>query len=174
MLDTAMRFANTAHMRFKAELQCPRPVELSAQVQPMILTPGHNSLPSGHATEAYMTAFILRELRGEALGSGLDTQLQRQAARIAINRTVAGVHYPIDSVAGRILGTCLAEYFLARCDSARQKTFNARAFEPSQYQATADFDWTAPLPNPMPSGNGLHAEPATYLAWLWNRAIGEW
>ena len=120
LLDTAMRFANMVHMRFKAALKCVRPVELSAQVQPMILTPGHNSLPSGHATEAYMTAVILRELRGESPASGFDTQLQRQAARIAINRTIAGVHYPIDSVAGRILGTSLAEYFLARCDKTAQ------------------------------------------------------
>ena len=48
-----------------------------------------------------------RELRTE--------QLMRQAARVAINRTVAGVHFPVDSTAGRVLGVTLAEYFIARC-----------------------------------------------------------
>ena len=37
-----------------------------------------------------------------------------QAARIAINRTVAGVHFPVDSMAGQLLGLTVAEYFIKR------------------------------------------------------------
>ena len=121
-----------------------------------------------------MTAVILRELRGESPASGFDTQLQRQAARIAINRTIAGVHYPIDSVAGRILGTSLAEYFLARCDNTGARKFAAREFDPGNYPAANDFDWTATLPIAMTGGAALGAEPAEFVSWLWDKAAGEW
>ena len=39
-------------MRFKHELACWRPADYSFQVQPMITTPGHGSLPSGHCTQS--------------------------------------------------------------------------------------------------------------------------
>src|SRR3546814_18772370 len=42
-------------------------------------------------------------------------QLMRLAARIAINRTVAGLHFPVDSAAGALLGLTLGRYLAARC-----------------------------------------------------------
>ena len=39
--------------------------------------------------------------------------LMRQAARIADNRVVAGVHYPADSIAGAALGLTIAEVMIA-------------------------------------------------------------
>ena len=97
LLDAALGLANAVEQRIKHALACRRPNEYSAQVQPMILTPGHGSLPSGHATEAHMIARILWELRGGTPGDALGVELMRQAARIAVNRTVAGMHFPVDS-----------------------------------------------------------------------------
>ena len=37
----------------KHALACRRPIEYSPQVQPMILTPSHGSLPSGHSTKSF-------------------------------------------------------------------------------------------------------------------------
>ena len=36
------------------------------------------------------------------------------AERVAINRTVAGLHFPVDSVAGMVLGRTLAEFYIKR------------------------------------------------------------
>jgi hypothetical protein len=62
LLWTALRLANHAEMRFKHALACRRAVEMSPQVQPLVLTPGHGSLPSGHSTEASIVAHVLWRL----------------------------------------------------------------------------------------------------------------
>ena len=62
LLAAALRLANFVEMRFKHALACRRPNEFSPQVQPMILTPSHGAFPSGHATEAFMAAFVLWRL----------------------------------------------------------------------------------------------------------------
>jgi PAP2 superfamily len=103
--------AVTSHLghAFKQSLAVPRPVDLSALVQPCITTPGHGSLPSGHAMAAFVAVRLLRDLLPSSIaGGGIDTvgiALDRTARRIAANRVVAGLHYPIDNSAG----WCVAE-----------------------------------------------------------------
>ncbi|AZV80863.1 hypothetical protein EBB79_23235 (plasmid) [Parasedimentitalea marina] len=62
LLSAALRFTNYCGMRMKYGIAAKRPVEFSPQVQPVIMTPTHGSLPSGHATEAFITARILWKL----------------------------------------------------------------------------------------------------------------
>ena len=50
------------------------------------------------------------------IGDPRHVQLQRIAARIAMNRVIAGVHFPVDNISGRILGQTLGEFVLARCE----------------------------------------------------------
>ena len=59
LLDTVFRLANFVEMRFKHALACRRPIEYSPQIQPIILTPSHGALPSGHATEAFAVGLCL-------------------------------------------------------------------------------------------------------------------
>ena len=116
LMELALRLANFVEMRFKFALAVRRPHELSAQIQPMIPCPGHGSFPSGHSTEAHTVAYLLSELiPPQTTATQLREQLMRQAARIAINRTVAGVHYPADSSAGQFIGLLLGQYLVARC-----------------------------------------------------------
>jgi hypothetical protein len=127
LLHAASGFAGTITQRIKLAFDAPRPVAFSPRLQPVIATPSHASLPSGHATEAFLLAGILTLLRsGSVVRSAADMEHRfRLASRVAINRTVAGVHYPIDSGAGAVLGMALAEHLwaVAGQGSAGQWTF---------------------------------------------------
>jgi membrane-associated phospholipid phosphatase len=199
LLAAVLRLANFVEMRLKSALACRRPNEFSPQVQPMILTPAHGTLPSGHSTESFAAAFVLWKLL-RATGKapyGTDiwgSQFMNLAARIAINRTVAGVHFPVDSVAGAILGLTLGSYFVERCSQAEGATasYDAWAFDGEQYPlrssgANADFDWhdfydvvdekqTGPagyvteIPDQALGADGQ----SKILHWLWDQAIKEW
>jgi hypothetical protein len=63
--------------------------------------------------------------------------LRRLAHRVAQNRVVAGVHYPVDSVAGRLVGETLAEFFYSRCTQQAAKFMKARFYADS---ASADVN----------------------------------
>ncbi len=188
LLDLAFGMAVHVHMRFKHAFACPRAAELSPQIQTMIPTPGHASWPSGHATESYLFATLLEALLDDAqpgIGKQYNEQLQRLAARIAVNRTVAGLHYPVDSAAGRLLGTALAQFFVARCI---KQEVNARAFDGTRFHGPKiegkdefrplDFDPRVSMAN----GHGYYRElppltnvtPAPLLAFIWEKARDEW
>lgn len=107
-------------MHYKAYFNRVRPSVLCPSLMPPVDVPGHAAFPSGHATQAYLTAFCLKDvLPEEAVHSykqgkavlapgGLPTgPLFRLAERIARNREVLGLHYPSDSRAGRTLAAKL-------------------------------------------------------------------
>lgn len=66
--------------------------------------PAHPAYPSGHATQAYAVAFFYARLFPQ-LTDGLMTA----AADIAWNREIAGLHYPSDSLAGKLLASQLVD-----------------------------------------------------------------
>ena len=154
--NSAFRLAVMVEMRVKHALACRRPAEYSPQIQPMLQTPAHGALPSGHCTEAYVVAMVLWSLCESSSAShtgGVFAQtgssdpiwreelLLRQASRIAINRTIAGVHFPVDSAAGQVLGLSLAQYFTNLCTTGT--TYDYWEFDGTAYPA--DFDWTAAI-----------------------------
>ncbi|MDD0837599.1 phosphatase PAP2 family protein [Curvibacter sp. HBC61] len=175
-LSAALSLAQLVEMRFKLGFDVPRPVQLSAQIQPMVPTPAHASWPSGHSTETHLMAALLTHLRpGHPRAA---EQLNRLAARVAVNRTVAGLHYPVDSAAGRLLGTSLAEFVVAR--SVAQSPFHGRHFDGPAYPPEADFDPRLPLQgDDAPPYYRYHAAstPLATSGWLssqWQLALAEW
>ena len=98
LVNIALRVGQFAAMHFKKKYNRPRPSQLSPSIFPIIAVPGHPAYPSGHATEGHLLSRCLCELVPAA-----QIPLDKLAARVAKNREVAGVHYPSDSEAGRLL-----------------------------------------------------------------------
>ncbi|MEM9222159.1 MAG: phosphatase PAP2 family protein [Pseudomonadota bacterium] len=98
-------------MMVKNALASKRPETYSPQIQPVIPSPGHSALPSGHATQAFAIALVLAELIDAS--REVKQMFLAQAARIATNRTVAGVHFPVDSIAGLALGRAIADFVVS-------------------------------------------------------------
>jgi hypothetical protein len=166
----------------------------------MIPTPGHGALPSGHATEAFAVARVLLALAGGRFGGQLDEMLMRQAARIAINRTIAGVHFPVDSAAGQMLGLSIADYLLRRAGVSEVRGASIAqlgdwVFHGDVYPADADFMFRRlyDTRNRKREDEALGGaakdivwakatskadadavEPSDLLTWLWRKAVAEW
>jgi len=180
LLNIVLQFCVYVEMRLKQALACWRPVEYSALVQPIITTPGHGSFPSGHATQAYAVAHVLKALLGlEPNYKGVVEQLDRQAARIATNRVIAGVHFPVDNMAGRMLGTALGEYIVGRCSG--QGAFPGRTFVASAIDSAPKTDFNPFNVAQIALGGPFYAHtlggliPVSLLMeHIWTRAHDEW
>ena len=77
----------------------PRPFEVLAEADPLLGGTGGNSFPSGHASTSFAGAVVLAYLVRRAVPA-----LLVLAALVAFSRVYVGVHYPLDVVAGALLG----------------------------------------------------------------------
>ncbi|MFM7334540.1 MAG: hypothetical protein ACKO1H_09030, partial [Tabrizicola sp.] len=67
-----------------------------------------------HATEAFAAAAVLSALFPDTKFPGTKSRLRLMAARIAMNRSFAGVHCAVDHHAGALLGDALGRLFNER------------------------------------------------------------
>ena len=100
-----------------------RPYRADARVQPCAERPTSNSYPSRHAMFAFVWAGVLAELFPEKRA-----ELFERAHRAAWGRIIGGVHFPSDTVGGRLL----AEAFMAECNKSA-------AFRAALEQARAEL-----------------------------------
>jgi acid phosphatase (class A) len=93
-------FLDVSHavLHYKMVFRRARPDQYTARLDLAIDPPGHPSYPSGHSTQAHLVALVLAELVPEQADA-----LWATADEIAVNREIAGVHYPSDSKAGEEL-----------------------------------------------------------------------
>jgi hypothetical protein len=171
LMQLALDVAFVVEQRFKHALAVPRPHEINPSVCPALLTPGHGSLPSGHATEAFTIAALMTALLNDDKDTG--PTLRRLAQRIADNRQVAGLHYAIDTLAGQLLGTVLGNYLAARC---RNGLVTAGIFDGTLLEGTEVCYETGNPPdlNAVISGDQLSVYRSEQLYWLWHEARLEW
>lgn len=120
LLNVAYDWAHYVLLALKNHLGAKRPMQASSLVMPVIATPGHGALPSGHATISALTSELLAALLAPRGGDRADS-FDRLARRIAYNRVVAGVHFPVDNLAGYRLGTQLARLLLSMADPKRPR-----------------------------------------------------
>lgn len=110
---TAELFAQVDADRFaissagKAVWNRPRPPLVDPDIQACAPLPKSGSYPSGHTTQAFLWASLLAEIFPEKRDA-----LRERAGLVAWSRIIAGVHYPTDIAAGRLLGDRLAAEFL--------------------------------------------------------------
>jgi len=193
LLDAFFRALVSVEMRIKHALAVPRPMEFSSQIMPMIQTPGHGSFPAGHAAESFMLATVLSELM-QAGGryADWDATLARLAARISVNRVIAGVHFPVDLAAGLTLGLTVGRYFIALARGGGAKLpsyeFNGEAYADKNFPLP-EIHWDNILKpaETLPKAVATHNRDTVTLkaltkemrarsplCWLWDEAVKEW
>ena len=106
-IDQVLSEINPIVMRVKTRYDRVRAHKLDPTLTTVIDVPTHPAYPSGHATQAYAVAFLLTILAPEHR-----TQFESDALRVAVNREIAGVHYPSDSAAGRLLARQIIDLML--------------------------------------------------------------
>jgi hypothetical protein len=117
MLHLTYNIAAMIAQQVKHRQRAPRPVDYDSRIQPTIQTPDHSSFPSGHAVEAFAVAYVLKSLMDCAANE--TSAVEKLAVRIAANRVVAGVHFPIDNAAGALLGHQIGRGLMALVDGGK-------------------------------------------------------
>ena len=87
----------------KYAVQRDRPPAVVLDPEPLLEVPTTSSFPSGHTSSSFACAFVLARLAPR-----LSVPLFALAALIGFSRIYVGVHYPLDVLAGAVLGLLVA------------------------------------------------------------------
>jgi len=167
VLAVAWQWATPLVMALKNDVAALRPVQRAPSVMPVIATPAHGALPSGHATMSVLTSEILAALLFDSDPKHPRVlQMDRLVRRMAFNRVVAGVHFPVDSAAGYALGLQLAGHFVGWATG--KPAFAKFSFDPENYPELTETG-KRPQPTPRTKPDGRSAP----LALMWNAAQRE-
>jgi hypothetical protein len=103
LMQASIKVGEMVGMYFKYKFRRPRPVHIYPAIMPMLLTPAHPSYPNNHALQSLLVARMVG-----TVAPHLGEPLSVLADRIGFNREIAGVHFPSDRVASRILAEGLS------------------------------------------------------------------
>lgn len=111
LLNLAYIELETVILHHKKKFDRARPSFYDQRLKPAIENPKHPSYPSAYAAKAYMMAEILTIVNPKGKKKYL-----KYARDIAFHRELAGIQYPSDTVAGRVLGVNFARVLINRED----------------------------------------------------------
>ena len=106
----------------------------------------------------------------------MQKQIYRQAHRIAENRVVAGLHFPVDSIAGKLLGQRLGHYFVSQCigsKGSQAATFSGEQV-PGEAEPSADVRYGTDPGTSLGADSKAPTKPNAILAKAWSLAAKEW
>lgn len=81
-----------------------RPPAVDPAVQPCVRIPPSNSYPSGHSLRAFVWAAVLADVFPDR-----SAELFTRAHRVVWGRVIGGVHFPSDTVAGRVAAAAIVD-----------------------------------------------------------------
>ena len=116
--------------------QRPRPGIKDKKLKTVFDAPKSFAYPSGHSSHGYMFAVVLCELAPDKK----DALLER-GREIGWDRVIAGVHFPSDVAAGRVLGQAVGQAFLA--NESFQRDFAEAKVEFAQVSAAKGSNATS-------------------------------
>lgn len=114
LIEAVLGVAFQAVIWFKARNERARPSQVEPLLYPPVVVPPHSAYPSGHATESRLIARALECVRPD-----LERVLRYLAGEIAVNREIAGLHYPTDSAAGEKLADSMFAVMAKGAEFAR-------------------------------------------------------
>ena len=103
-IDAVIDEVRADYDALKAKYGEPRPFTVNKAVRPVGDARPVAAYPSGHATRAVVYARLLAEIFPDKKGA-----LMELAMQVGYGRVIAGVHYPMDVLAGQKLGNAYAD-----------------------------------------------------------------
>jgi hypothetical protein len=116
LVHAGIEIGSILALHWKWKFNALRPVHVYPGLTPVLPTPPHPSYPSGHATQAQLTALIVSAALPAAVRLSLGDALESLANRIAENREVAGLHFSFDTEAGKTIANAWGPYIIANAD----------------------------------------------------------
>jgi membrane-associated phospholipid phosphatase len=93
----------------KYTYQYKRPFMFDPTIKTIMPTPNHPSYPAGHATISWAAATVLSSYLPDN-----KQEWERQAKEASDSRTIGGIHFPSDNVAGTTMGTSIGNEALKK------------------------------------------------------------
>jgi acid phosphatase (class A) len=116
LIRAARRIGEVVVMCLKHHFREARPSQACPAIVPMIDPPVTPSFPAGHALSAHLISAFLRAAQRPFVQPAM---LDTVAGRVAYNRVIAGLHYPLDNEAGARAADLVYSMLIAK-----QKTDN--------------------------------------------------
>lgn len=108
MVKLKLQYSNMAGAAPPPYWYQPRPSQVCPTLYPPVTVPGHPSYPAGHALIGTLTSECLADLLPQ-----YKEPLRALAARVAMNRVIAGLHYREDIDAGAKAAVALKPFLIA-------------------------------------------------------------